>query len=204
MGKQVLSAGNDGSIRLWDVGTGIEVKKWETTGRKGVQGLVVVEDETGKRALGGENEELVVMAATQEGLDTIHWSAESLTSPTQSLEWRIGSNLVSVDYSPEIQCLATGHANGVVALRRLSDLGNPTLFRRNESSVYSLHWDAHDLVMSTAAGLPCRLGVEMSSCGMRMWVKEEFAGWEAAGIECWAKGTDGIWCAGGEGGIRRY
>jgi hypothetical protein len=52
IGKQVLSGSKDGTVRLWDVGSGKEVGKWDMEGRKGVEGMVVVDDERGLRELG--------------------------------------------------------------------------------------------------------------------------------------------------------
>ncbi len=60
-------------------------------------------------------------------------------------------------------------------------------------------------MVGTAAGLPCRLSVDVAEEGIRVGVKEELAGWEAVGVEAWAISAEGgIWCAGGEGGVRRY
>ncbi|WVF72382.1 hypothetical protein IAT40_007197 [Kwoniella sp. CBS 6097] len=112
--------------------------------------------------------------------------------------------------------------------------------RRNESSIYSLYLHKLssistsapenelelDLYVGTAAGLPCRLGINRISEGFEVVVKEELAGWDAVGVECWGVssasassssssgigtgigagggGREDVWCAGGEGGIRRY
>jgi proteasomal ATPase-associated factor 1 len=49
------------------------------------------------------------------------------------------------------------------------------------------------------------LGGEGKKGGYRVSTKEEYAGWEAVSVETWTRGLDGsVWCAGGEGGIRRY
>lgn len=111
--------------------------------------------------------------------------------------------------------LATGHTNGVIHIRHLDiddtsssplNTSREVTIRRNEASIYSLSWTSNGgLLAGTAAGLPCRLQVKDGKEGLDVEVREEYAGWEAVGIEAWATAPDGgVWCAGGEGGIRRY
>lgn len=81
------------------------------------------------------------------------------------------------------------------------------LVRRNETPVYSLAFtDNGDLLMGTAAGLPCRLKITAEDQKISVQVQEEYAGWEAVGVEAWAieSGGRAVWCGGGEGGLRRY
>ncbi len=212
IGRQVLSAGKDGTIRLWDVSTGKEIRKWEVEKRLAIEGLVVIEDERGKLAIAKEDEERVIVVACQDGhLAALPWSATGRT--VELLTWSaiLSSALLSIAYSPELGVIATGHTDGIITLRPL--MSNPlfhldtsitTLIRRNESPVYSLAFAGKDLLIGAAAGLPCRLSLRMYASGPIIRVKEEYAGWEAVGIEAWAVGKDGVWCAGGDGGIRRY
>lgn len=227
IGKQVVSSSKDGSVRVWEVGSAKEVRKWETSGRKAILKTIIVEDAAGLSALGAQNQERCVLAITATGLEVFDWEADAgVAGGTRKTgEWGIGSNLVSAAYDPSTGTLATGHANGVISLRRLDDLEAVTIVTRNEASVYSLLWDEGDLLVGTASGLPCRLAVKMQAQrrdvrgegaeelpggegrkgGYRVSTKEEYAGWEAVGVETWTRGLDGsVWCAGGEGGIRRY
>lgn len=201
VGKQVVSASLDGTIRVWEVGSAKEVRKFEMEKRRAVHGMKLVEDEAGIASLGGEGEERLVIGATQTGMEVFRCSDGERI---QSLEWGLGANMVSFDYSAELGLIVTGHTNGAIGLRRLGVLDTVKVVRRNEASLYSVKFDKGDLLVGTAAGLPARLGVKVDGKEIVVQVKEEYGGWEAVGIETWAVGEDGAWCAGGEGGLRRY
>jgi proteasomal ATPase-associated factor 1 len=194
VGRQVLSASKDGSVRLWNVGAGSEEKAWRL--KQPVDALVVVDGEPAA-ALGAE---VVAIAATADGsLTGFSLDAESeeplfTTPPTDS-------KLITATYSPSLGLIATGHGDGTITFRRLSNLFEPvTMVRRNEASVYSLAFDGPSLLVGTASGLPARLSI---SDTVEVEVAEEFAGWEAVGVEAWAVG-EGAWCAGADGVLRRY
>ncbi|ORX39635.1 WD40-repeat-containing domain protein [Kockovaella imperatae] len=205
VGKQILSGSKDGTVRLWEVGASTQLKRWNLDHIRPVEAVLVIEDDHGKAVLGAQEEERLVLVLTQVGMEIWNWSTPSSGSPRQSLEWQLGSNLVCGAYCPSLGILVTGHTNGVIAVRRLETLDKPTLFRRNESPVYSLAFKDTALYAGTAAGLPCRLEVSLKEGDqISLEVKEEFAGWEAVGVESWTIGQDSMWCAGGEGGIRRY
>ena len=169
-----------------------------------VEALIVIDDEEGKKDLGGENEERVVLVLTQVGMEIWFWSTPSSDSPKRTFDWGLGSNLVCGAYCPELGVIVTGHTNGVIAFRNLRELETVKCFRRNESPIYSLAFRDTDLYVGTAAGLPCRLRVSRDEKGVKVEVLEEYAGWEAVGVETLAVGLDSVWCAGGEGGVRRY
>ena len=195
IGKKVVSGSLDGSIRMWDVGPAKEVWKWETKGRGAVHELVVLESSD-------EVENVQVLAASSNGLEV--FSGSSSTSTTLA-EYGVDSKVVSMGFDAGSKMIATGHANGTVTLRHLESLENVTAFKRNESSVYSVSFQQGDLCMGTAAGLPCRLAIGQDQEGFSISLKEEYAGWEAVGVETWTAGRDdSVWVAGGLGGIRRY
>ncbi|KAL7422129.1 hypothetical protein Q5752_002772 [Cryptotrichosporon argae] len=209
VGKEVLTASKDGSVRLWTVGSAKEEARWDAGGA--VEDIAVVS----AAALGldlddadvsDERKCTAVLAFRQDGAVAACNLAHSRAPPLFVLDNAVGSNLLCAAVDTAAGLLATGHANGVVALRLLGALTEaPTLVRRNESPVYSLLFETGeggvDLLVGTGAGLPARLRVSGTT---EVRVVEELAGWEAVGVECWARSEAGVWCAGGEGGVRRY
>lgn len=218
VGKQVLSSSKDGSVRLWDVGQGAEIRKWTVSPGKFVDSMVVVEDEAGLSDLGALGHDRVILAASPDGIITAFaLSSDSESQPIFSSPSPTSSKLLSITYSPVANIIATGHADGAIVLRRLralcatneeTDPSQTVLFKRNEAPILALTLvdteDGTDLLVGTGAGLPCRLKVYQEDTGFAVYVKDEYAGWEALAIETWAVGTDGVWCAGGDKCIRRY
>ncbi|WVQ98551.1 hypothetical protein IAU59_005677 [Kwoniella sp. CBS 9459] len=264
VGKQILSASKDGTVRLWDVGPGKEVRKWMIgdTVRRGVEGMLVLDSADELESLGLQGEERALLLNVQDAVWVQPWEGEGWAVPTVSAA-KVGQ-LVSFAYEDGV--VALGYTSGIIEIRDLcafvkpipgSASGSETKrrikrVRRNESSIYSLAFQKLassgsrpqserglgsasaelelDLYVGTAAGLPCRLAIKRKSedgnaeagGGFNVAVKEELAGWDAVGIECWAVSTSGdgsgrdgsggsgisgredVWCAGGEGGIRRY
>lgn len=217
VGKQVLSGSKDSTVRLWNVGQGAEEKKWTVPDGKFVDGIVVVDDAEGVKTLGGAEGDSIALAASPEGsLTAFSLASESGAEPAFVVQPDIYSNLISIDYSPKLQAIVTGHQNGTIAVRQLKTLRaaegsiedvSPTLVMRSESPIYSVVFDDRDdgILVGTGSGLPCRLSLQVDGSGITVDTKEEYGGWEAVGIETWAVAPDGVWCAGGEGGvITRY
>jgi proteasomal ATPase-associated factor 1 len=191
---------------LWNVGEGKEIQKWTADGRRAIEALVVLDDQGSLVALGLEGEDRVMLASTKDGVAVVPWTKPGwfIAKPTE-----VGHQ-VSMAYSVDSTLIATGHSDGAIALRPLSSLAAHAaetpikVFRRNEASIYSLSFSGSDLLVGTAAGLPCRVGIEKRDDTITVDTVDEYAGWEAVGVECWTEGNGSIWCAGGEGGIRRY
>ncbi|KAK8870006.1 hypothetical protein IAR55_000576 [Kwoniella newhampshirensis] len=221
VGKQIVSGSKDGTIRLWDVGRGTEVKKWIVEGKKGVEAVVIVEDEEGLRALGLHNQERAMLVGTHERIWVQPFEGEGWWASESEEE----GHMVCLAYDAESGTVVTGHTNGVSAIQDITTLSKDaeiksiTRIRRNHSPIYSLAFGLSatheegsgaregrvDLYAGTAAGLPCHLTLgKDAEGGYVAKVEEEVAGWEAVGVECFAVGKDGVWCAGGEGGLRRY
>ncbi|WRT66901.1 uncharacterized protein IL334_003866 [Kwoniella shivajii] len=141
------------------------------------------------------------------------------------------SQLLSIAHQDGI--VVSGYTNGMIEIMDLENLRKPSKatatnsdqgesqvigrikrIKRNESPIYSLvltkvedsqEEGRFNLYVGTAAGLPCVLSIMKTENGFRVETKEELAGWEAVGVEAWAIGKEGeVWCAGGEGGLRRY
>ncbi|KAL0240236.1 hypothetical protein I308_106785 [Cryptococcus tetragattii IND107] len=211
VGKTVLSAAKDGSIRLWDVGSGEQVKQWLTGGEKGslvIENLILVEESTALEALGLQGQERAMLVQDQLGVWVQPWDGQG---------WLVEADkqIASLAYQKRTGTIAIGYSSGIVEIRDLSSLapgttGKRKKIRRNESPVYCLTFGLDvedgemDLYLGTAAGLPCRLGVKCVADGYQVVVKDELAGWDAVGIECMEVARDGMWCGGGEGGLRRY
>ncbi|GFZ46381.1 hypothetical protein JCM24511_04628 [Saitozyma sp. JCM 24511] len=193
VGKQILSGSKDGTVRLWDIGGARELRAWSTEGRAPVEALVLLDGPAAVAELGlGVEDEWAVLAFTQAGNVEVFYPTRKAESAPGRMALGVAGQLVTVAYDPERKILATGHSSGVVSLRHLSALKDgetspPTLIRRNESPVHSLAWAEGDLLMGTAAGLPCRLGLRENEEGkMGVAVKEELAGWDAVGVDGFA------------------
>jgi proteasomal ATPase-associated factor 1 len=182
---------------LWNVAEGKEVRKWSTEGRAAVGEILL--DQT---------EEVIMAFKTDGGVEVF----EIQTGRTVGrLDSPMGG-LNCAAWDRRTGTVAVGYTNGAIHLRKIDlrpdgvEVKSERMVRRNAASIYSLAWTPEgDLLVGTAAGLPCRLGVRSRNGQLDVEVQEEIAGWEAVGVEAWAVGLDGgIWCAGGEGGIRRY
>lgn len=206
VGKEVLSASKDGTIRLWNVGEAKELQQWPIERKRAIEVLVVLEDKEALEEIGMEEEERVMLASTKDGVAVVPWTQPGWFVPR--LE-EVGHQ-ISMAYSTSSQLLATGHSDGTIVLRPLRSLvpdspeSTTKLFRRNDSPIYSLSFSSSDLLIGTSTGLPCCVGIEIKDDTISVVPKEEYAGWEAVGVECWTEGNGSVWCAGGEGGIRRY
>lgn len=200
VGREVLSAAKDGTVRLWNVGEAKEVRKW--TSPHPIEGMVVISDQD--LAIDAD----VIVVASADGTITGFSLSESASSePLFTLPPALPAKLLSIAYSPTLGLVATGHANGVIALRTVSSLRDgapPTLIRRNEGTVLSLAFDSTSLLVGTGSGLPARLSVGITDGKITAQTAEEYAGWEPIAVEAWAVGSSDVFCAGTEGGIRRY
>ncbi|WWC85251.1 uncharacterized protein L201_000113 [Kwoniella dendrophila CBS 6074] len=211
-------------IQRWLIGT---------TSRRSIESMIIIENPSCVTALGldASTEERVMILNVQEGIWIQPFSTtEKDKGWFIKTDESINSQLISISNKNDL--LVCGYQNGLieiidlVRLRRPSQeeadsnssiteqkgIGKIKRIRRNESPIYSLHliqqseFD-YNLYIGTASGLPCCLGIKpnQDQNTFDVQVEEELAGWEAVGIETWDIGSDGsVWCAGGEGGVRRY
>ncbi|RXK38495.1 hypothetical protein M231_04261 [Tremella mesenterica] len=229
VGREVLSASKDGTIRLWHVGESQQVRRWDTQPRTAIEGIVVI-DAPFIRHLGVEGDQAIITGLQDGELEIFPWSGEGRR--IKAMEGVGKLNCISYDGR---ETVVTGHTDGTVILRRLSDLQNGWCMRRNQSPIYSLavrqqqtprstpptsspllevvgktvnetveDVEILNLYIGTAAGLPARLRFEWKE-GWTVKETDELAGWEAESVESIVIASSGeVWCAGGQGCIRRY
>lgn len=157
-------------------------------------------------------------------IPTLSHIPTTLSSSIVSPSARSGA-ITAIAYEPSSHLLATGSSKGLIAIRDVrmisskseSDSSLLHIFTRNPTGVNDLTFinssktsrsfkdDGLDLIIASAAGLPCRVSIP-SSAEKLIEVVEEYAGWDAVPIESISVGTaqGDIWVGGGEGGIRRY
>lgn len=197
VGRKVLSASKDGSVRLWDVSKGEQVGKLDTG--EAIEGMAVIACEGGvardtesEMAVGVEEHTIFTVGEAIHVHSTNHFGSDS---PTRTISRESSqSKLISVAIDPVGKKLATGAINGVIAIYPLDTLANPLVFRRNESPILSLQYSSHGLVIGTASGLPCILSPDLAA--------QELAGWDAVAVQAVTAGSS-VWCA-GDGAVRRY
>ncbi|WWC61384.1 uncharacterized protein I303_103967 [Kwoniella dejecticola CBS 10117] len=235
VGKEILSASKDGTIRLWDIASSKEVKRWMIgdTSRKSVEGMIVLDQAQDIARLGSQSKsevgsERVGLLNTQDGI----W-VQPLSFKETDEGWfvknRIDSKLISI--AQEGGLVVKGYMNGWIEIMSLENLKNPNtsgqaletdgkgkgkykVIRRNEASIYALKLkrnedkdkDEYSLYVGTASGLPALLSIRETQDGYEARTEEELASWDAEGVEVfdYDSGSEGVWCAGGEGGLKRY
>ena len=231
-GKEILSGSRDGTVRLWNVGQGKQVKKWFINPPRAVGALFVdtntdADTDTTAGEGKGKGKERILAIRADGVMQVFNMDTDPAVQGELTVELRKDAALVSAAWDQERRVLATGHSDGVITLRQLprdlstlapatgsseaSSSSTPVTFiRRNESSIYSLHFTPKgDLCIGTAAGLPCKLSVSAPVLPAETWrveTVEEYAGWDATGTEAWCDADEegGVWCAGGEAVVRRY
>ncbi|KAI0691463.1 WD40 repeat-like protein [Cerioporus squamosus] len=153
-GRNVLSGAKDGTVRLWDIPTGAQIRSFAAGTNHFIPVLALSTGEHWKEADGTTDDrqhaeassdprevdtsDKVVFCALQDG------SFEVLDLRTKGATYRSpgGSSgartaMQTIAYSPEASLLATGSASGLVSLHDVRTLGNGPLvsFRRNEAPI---------------------------------------------------------------------
>lgn len=226
-GRNILSSGKDGTLRLWDVGGGKQIKVMGmptfspvnkiSLGTIGDEWVHPPPDGTAvERAITTspnevETSDKAVYCALQNGqfsiIDLGTKSPVFTSSPSPGLaEANAGSKtaLNAIAYLASHSLLATGTTGGLISLFDTRHLSSPLFVcQRNTASIEDLIFSvAPDpkLLVATEDGLPFCLDIKPE--GPR--VVEEFVGWDSEAIRGVRYAAGAVWCAGQDGIVRKY
>ena len=168
-GRNVLSGSKDGTVRLWDIPSGAQIRSLAAGSNHFVPVLALSSGVQWAGADGSTNDgnadadrdprevetsDQVVFCALQDGsfelFDLRTKRAEFRSKPEPS---RARSALQAIAYSPDSSLVATGSASGLIFLHDTRTLGTEAIaaFRRNEAPV-------EDLVFVNLTQVPFSLG----------------------------------------------
>ena len=156
-GRNVLSGAKDGTVRLWDIPTGAQIRSFAAGTNHFIPVLALSTGERWKEADGVaddpqqagasidprevETADKIAFCALQDGsfeLFDLRSKGATYRSPAGPSGAR--SALQAIVYSPETNLLATGSASGLVSLHdtRTLEQGPVVSFRRNEAPIEDL------------------------------------------------------------------
>lgn len=215
-GRNVLSASKDGTLRLWDVSSGTQIRMMGTANGKytGITAMSVgdkrgaaidmindsVTAKIDEREV--DTSEKLVFCALQDGSFEA-FNLGSKLSLFQSTPTRGVGGLTAIAYSPALNLLATGSAKGLVAIYstlQLSSLNPLTTFTRNGASVEDLTFTSTGLVVATDDGLPFVVMFNGDMPG----VEAELVGVDCEGVRVLRYRNGEVWTAGDDGVVRMY
>jgi len=170
-GRTILSGSKDGTLRIWDVSSGAQIRTLGTSNYSAIASIA--SGERGEGAFerppdGGEpgvplppdareveTEGKIVACALHEGTFQIFDLSTKLSvfgsAPVSK------GNLQSIAYSPEASLIATGSSKGLISLYDTRALGSPlTTFQRNNASI-------EDLVFISPIGDPGGVGLAVGN-----------------------------------------
>ncbi|RDX54238.1 WD40 repeat-like protein [Lentinus brumalis] len=153
-GRNVLSGAKDGTVRLWDIPTGAQIRSFAAGTNHFIPVLALSTGERWKEADEATNDaqradgssdprevdtsDKVVFCALQDGsfeLFDLRTKLATYRSPAGPPGMRTA--LQTIAYNPETSLLATGSASGLVSIHDVRTLGNGQVvsFRRNEAPI---------------------------------------------------------------------
>lgn len=226
-GRTILSSSKDGTVRIWDVPSGTQIRSMgvrdyspvlaTSAGEKreaailqpysGVEcGAPVPLDD---REV--DTSDKIVFCATQDG------SIQAFDLGSKLSVFRTDSThgspaLQSITYSPSSSLLATGSSKGVITVYDTRALQTPMIsFSRNTASIEDLAFLTPSadnasaevaLAVATEDGLPFISGVRPEG----PYVKAELVGSDCEAIRCVRvrAGSTEVWTAGDDGVVRIY
>ena len=219
-GRNVLSCAKDGTVRLWDVGGGSQIRMMNVKNFSGVNAISVGTSADGGISDDGEalmdereveTEDKVVYCALQNGafeaidLRTKRSTYNSLDSMSGSGA-STRSSLTSIALSSTTQLLATGTSRGVISLYDTRSLCSTLAsWRRNESPIESIAFlpSSNELAVATEDGLPYIADISSPNRDV-IGVGAELVGGNCEAVRCLRINGGGVWTADEEGIVRTY
>ncbi|THH27144.1 hypothetical protein EUX98_g7041 [Antrodiella citrinella] len=224
-GRNVLSSSKDGTVRLWDVPSGTQIRSLGVAGF--IPALAMSVGERGEGAFSQppdgeegakptpfderevETAEKVVFCALNDGTFQA-FDLGTKQSIFHSAAQRGSSALCSIAYAPSSSLVATGSNAGIINVYDTRSLGTPlTSFSRNGASVEELTFVSSSfgnkepgLAVATEDGLPYVVGVRPEGPA----VQAELVGTDCDAARCIrVGGSDGeVWTASDDGIVRKY
>ncbi|CAL1716002.1 unnamed protein product [Somion occarium] len=222
-GRNVLSSGKDGTLRLWDVPSGSQIRSMGVSGYSPVLAMCAGERAEGAFAQPPNGEEKnapvplddrevdtadkMVFCALQDGSFEVFDLGTKL-SVFHSKPPKGSTSLSSIAYSPSASLLATGSSTGVINVYDTRAMDAPlATFSRNSASIEDLVFlsaqgGSVSLVVGTDDGLPYIADVRPEGPA----VHAELVGPDCDAVRCVRVGAQAgeVWTAGDDGIVRQY
>lgn len=229
-GKNILSASNDGTVKLWQVGSGKCLKTYRPAGisRKRVTRLALAkkdklhsraEPDVSTRPAQGDIEPEVAEYIAFGGLENgkvavMDLEASGSDPPVHTLQVSTTAKAISaLAWDEASSTLACGTVDGFIALYSLSSLQDaPThlaSIKRNQADITSLAFSSQtltsdaipSLLAATSDGLPFELTLGKDGIAR---VAAELAGYDIDAANAVVCRNAGVFLAGKDGSLRRY
>lgn len=214
-GRNVLSSAKDGTMRLWDVGSGSQIRVMGAQKYAGINALSLGETPAGwistldvpqpdTREV--ETADKLVFVGLQDGhFECFDLAAKaSAFHSSSSQDYKTNGALTAITFSSNARLVATGSTKGVVVVFDTRNLHAPLCsFQRNDASIEGLAFTSlGSLAIVTEDGLPYVAGIQQG--------RPEVLAELTAGADCEATrvvdvdASGGIWVAGDDGIVRMY
>lgn len=214
-GRNVLSSAKDGTMRLWDVGSGSQIRVMGAQKYAGINALSLGETPAGWSSTLDvpqpdtrevETADKLIFVGLQDGhFECFDLAAKaSAFHSSSSQDYKTNGALTAISFSSNARLVATGSTKGVVAVFDTRKLHEPLYsFQRNEASIEGLAFTSSgSLAIVTEDGLPYVAGIQQG--------RPEVLAELTAGADCEATrvvdvdGSGAIWVAGDDGVVRMY
>lgn len=214
-GRNVLSSAKDGTMRLWDVGSGSQIRVMGAQKYAGINALSLGETPAGwistldvpqpdTREV--EIADKLVFVGLQDGhFECFDLAAKaSAFHSSSSQDYKTNGALTAISFSSNARLVSTGSTKGVVVVFDTRNLHAPLCsFQRNDASIEGLAFTSlGSLAIVTEDGLPYVAGIQQG--------RPEVLAELTAGADCEATrvvdvdASGGIWVAGDDGVVRMY